>query len=627
MGLGLRILVTTGVLMWSASVCASAQSIERIDPPHWWSGFQDSTVQLVVYGQDVASLELKTPSEGVDVLRSETTNNPNYLFLDLSIQADAPTGELDLEFHAPDGSTLSYSWAIKHRQPGSANRDGFDSSDTVYLADPDRFANGDPGNDTIEGYVDVLNRSDPGGRHGGDLQGLIEHLDYIEQMGFTQLWLNPVLENAEARNSYHGYAITDHYRVDPRLGDNALYRHLSEAADERGIGLIKDVVLNHAGSNHFLFQDLPDRNWFNNDSEFFQSSYQHTTAYDPYRARVDHRDFVDGWFAPTMPDFNQREDRVAQYLIDHAIWWIEEAGLSGLRLDTYDFPDQAFLDRFMARIQLEYPNLSVVGEAWAYDPAVIAPMQTDSPLAPQGQPGVPQLMDFPLQIKAREALLASESWNEGLIALYQFMINDRLYGDPHDMMVFVDNHDFDRMHTQMGEDIALTKMALTYALTTRGIPQILYGTELLFTNDNPGDHGEIREDFPGGWPADDANRFTGEGLTQEQAMMQSWIRKLINWRKTSRAVHHGDYIHFAPLERYGTQSLYAFASRNEGEGIFVVLNKSEADHELDVDLYGEVFRDAERLKNVMTDEIIELSSGLTIPARGAVVFEIIRSEQ
>lgn len=393
---------------------------------------------------------------------------------------------------------------------------------------------------------------------------------------------------------------------------------------QRGIGLIKDVVLNHAGSNHPLFRDPPSRSWFNNDAVFFPSSHQHTTVYDPYVAEADRRDFVDGWFAPTMPDFNQREDRVARYLIDNTIWWIEEAGLSGLRLDTYDFSDADFLDRYMERVMTEYPDLGVVGEVWAYDPAVIAPMQTGSPLAPEGQPGVPSLMDFPLQIRARDALLAQDSWESGLISLYQFMVNDRLYGDPSDLMVFADNHDFDRIHTQMGEDPALTRMALTLVLTLRGVPQIYYGTELLFTNATPGDHGEIREDFAGGWPGDAVNAFTGEGLSEEAAEMQAWIRALVTWRRTSAPVHYGDMIHFAPLERHGTQSIYVYARRHEGETVLVVINKAETAHDLDLGRYAEILNGYTAARDVVTGARQALEDGLSAPGRSASVFELER---
>lgn len=603
---------------------AIAQSVERVEPPHWWLGFEEPSVQLVVYGQNAAALTVTEDDPRVEITAVERADSVNYLFVDLRMADEGEAGPVILRFTAPDGSVIEHAYLLKARAPGSSTRAGFDSTDTVYLAYPDRFANGDPSNDTVEGYVDGLNREDPGGRHGGDLQGLIDHIDYIQAMGFTQLWLNPVLENAEARNSYHGYAITDHYRVDPRLGDNALYRQLSDEAAARGIGLIKDVVLNHAGSNHPLFLDPPSRSWFNNDAVFFQSSHQHTTVYDPYVAQADRRDFVDGWFAPTMPDFNQREDRVARYLIDNTIWWIEEAGLSGVRLDTYDFSDAAFLNAYMARIMTEYPDLGVVGEAWAYDPAVIAPMQTGSPLAPEAQPGVPSLMDFPLQIRTRDALLAEDSWETGLISLYQFMINDRLYGDPSDLMIFADNHDFDRVHTQMGEDPALTRMALTLALTLRGVPQIYYGTELLFTNATPGDHGEIREDFPGGWAGDAANAFTGEGLSDEAAEMQAWLRTLVNWRRTSAAVHHGDMVHFAPLERHGTESVYVYARRHQGEAVLVVVNKAEAAHALDLDRYSEVLNGYTVAREVVTGARQTLEEGLSAPGRTASVFELER---
>lgn len=607
-----------------AAGAGEAQDISRIEPPHWWTGFADGRVQLVVHGDQAGALSVAADDPRVRIAGVGRADSPNYLFVDLEIVEGAAPGPAALVFTRPDGGVILHDFMLKARQPGSAQRDGFDSSDTVYLAYPDRFANGDPSNDTVDGYVDGLNRADPGGRHGGDLQGLIDHIDYIAGMGFTQLWLNPVLENAEARNSYHGYAITDHYRVDPRLGDNALYLQLADAAADHGVGLIKDMVLNHAGSNHPLFLDPPSRAWFNNDAEFFESSHQHTTVYDPYAAAADRRDFADGWFAPTMPDFNQREDRVARYLIDNAIWWIEEAGLSGLRLDTYDFSDAAFLDRFMDRIMTEYPDLGVVGEAWAYDPAVIAPLQTGSPLAPDGQPGVPSLMDFPLQIRARDALLAEGGGEAGLISLYQFMVNDRLYGDPHALMVFADNHDFDRIHTQMGEDAALTRMALTLVLTTRGIPQIYYGTELLFTNASPGDHGQIREDFPGGWAGDAVDAFTGEGLGEDASAMQTWLRTLVTWRRGSAPVHQGDLIHFAPLDRHSSRDVYVYARRHEGETVLVVLNTGEEPHRLDVERYAEALDGFAAARDVQTGDVHRFEDGLIAPGRSALVFDLLR---
>lgn len=612
------------LLVLTASAGARGQSVERIDPPHWWTGFEAAGVQLLVYGQEAGRLEASIADPRVRLVRAETAENANYLFLELEIAQGAGPGPVVLSFTAPDGSTLERSWELKARAPGSAAREGFDSTDTVYLLYPDRFANGDPSNDTVAGYVDGLDRDDPGGRHGGDIQGIIDRLGYVEAMGFTQLWLNPVLENAEARNSYHGYAITDHYRVDPRLGTNALYAELSRLARERGIGLIKDVVLNHAGSNHFLFTDPPSLSWFNNRGVFTPSTHQHTTIHDPYAAEADRADFVEGWFAPTMPDFDHSEPRLTRYLIENTIWWIEEAGLSGLRLDTYAFSDGAFLEDFLDRILAEYPDLGIVGEEWALDPAVIAPFQSGSPVAPDGQTGVGSLMDFPLQWRLREALREEDGWDSGLITLYQFMINDRLYGDANALMVFADNHDFDRIHTQLGEDEALTKMALAVLLTTRGIPQILYGTELLFTNATPGDHGEIRADFPGGWAGDAADAFTGEGLAREAAAMQDWLRRLLTWRRTARAVHSGDLIHFAPLERHGTQAVYVYARRLHEEGVLVAINKAGTDHTLDPQRYREALAGYTRAVDVITGAPVDLAAPLAVPARSVLILDLAR---
>ena len=404
--------------------------------------------------------------------RVTRTANPNYLFIDLLIAPGAAPGRLDIAFRKGGKTVLHQPYELLARAAGSAERKGFSSADAIYLAMPDRFANGDPANDRVAGYREAADRTNPDGRHGGDLEGLRARLGYIADMGFTQLWLTPVQQNDQPRGSYHGYAITDFYRVDDRFGDNAGYARLVSEARSRGLGVIMDVILNHCGSEHWWMKDLPDPDWINHGGTFAGTTHRRETLWDPHAARADEAAFTDGWFVPTMPDLNQRHPLVATYLIQNAIWWAETAGVSGFRVDTLPYSDRGFLSQWRDRLLEEYPGLSIVGEEWSVDPAIVSRWQQGPPPGPEPAPAPLSLMDFPLQHALVQGLTEPEGRETGLIRIYQALADDFLYADPNRLVVFGDNHDTSRIHTQLGADAARTKMAFAFIATVRGIPRV-----------------------------------------------------------------------------------------------------------------------------------------------------------
>jgi glycosidase len=595
-------------------------TLKRVEPPHWWVGMRESKLQLLCQGDQIGALEVHLADERVVSFTVKRVANPNYLFLDLELRSDAEAGPLQLEFFDPAGDPVGeYLYSLRARRPGAAEIDGFDSSDVIYLITPDRFANGDPENDTVAGYDDPVDRSAPQGRHGGDLAGVRQALPYLEDLGVTQLWLNPVLENAMPEASYHGYAITDYYVVDPRFGSLADYRALANEAHERGIGLIMDVVVNHCGSEHWWMRDLPTPDWINDIEAPQFSNHWRTTLKDPHAAAIDRRIFSDGWFVPTMPDLNQRQPLLGTYLYQNTIWWIEELGLSGIRIDTYPYPDRDYMAEWCQRIRTEYPGINLVGEEWSLAPAIVASWQ-DGKNNPDGyDSNLPSLMDFPLQDALVKALTTPDrpywsSWTP----LYETLAMDFLYPDPTSLVIFPDNHDMDRFFTQLGGDMDLFRLGMTYLLTTRGVPQIYYGTEILMENNGfPRDHGIIRTDFPGGWPGDAVNAFTGEGLSEDQRTALMFTRQLLQWRKESQVVHQGRLVHFAPED-----GVYVYFRLFNNAAVMVILNKADESRTLDLTRFGECLRGAGEARNVLTGEAIRLETSLVVPPRSPLLFEV-----
>jgi glycosidase/predicted alpha/beta superfamily hydrolase len=600
-----------------ASAAAAAERIERIEPAHWWAGMRNPRLQLLVHGEGVAALEPAIADPRVTLRSVIRTSNPNYLFIDLLIGPSAAPGSFEIAFRQKGRILFTRDYHLLAREPGSADRRGFGPADAMYLAMPDRFANGDPSNDSRPALAEKADRADPDGRHGGDLEGLRTRLDYLAGMGFTQLWLNPVLESNQPRGSYHGYAITDFYRVDARLGDNALYARLAGEARSRGMGVVMDVILNHCGSAHWWMQDLPDPDWISH-GRFVGTTHRRETLWDPHAARVDDAAFTDGWFSPSMPDLNQRHPQLATYLIQNTIWWVETAGLSGLRVDTLPYPDRGFLMQWRDRVLEEYPALTIVGEEWSVDPAIVSRWQQGPP--PDAQPAPPpppSLMDFPLQHAFVRGLNEPEGRETGLLRIYQALADDFLYADPGRLVVFADNHDMSRIYTQLGARLDRWKMAMAFFATVRGTPQFTWGSEILMANPGTDAHGIIRQDFPGGWPGDAMDATQGVGLPQAVREAQDYLRSLLAWRKSASAVHGGTLTQFAPDD--GT---WVYVRRDSRQVLLVAFNKNDAERRLETARFAESIGQNTHAKDVLTGRQFALSSGIVLPAESTSILEL-----
>jgi len=525
-----------------------AQQIQRVDPPNWWIGMQHQQVQLLVYGQQVGDLRVEVNYPGVQLLSTAQMSNLNYLFLDLNIEEDAKPGKVPLQFYDGDKLVQNHSFPLLARDPVRSNIQGFNTTDAIYLITPDRFVNGNTANDNKEDLKEKNNRSLKGGRHGGDISGIRKSLDYIKDMGFTAVWLNPLLENDMEEYSYHGYSTTDFYKVDARFGSNEEYQALADEGRSKGLKLIMDMIVNHCGLNHWWMKDLPSDDWINQWSEYTETNHRKTILQDPYVSEADRKVFTDGWFVPTMPDLNQRNPFMGKYLIQNSIWWVEYLGLSGIRMDTYPYPDMDFMTDWTRVLMKEYPNLNIVGEEWFEWPTIVSYWQKGKNNPNGYESELKSVMDFPVQMALSKALNNEETWKTGWIEVYEMLAHDFLYPDPSNLVVFPDNHDMSRIFSQVEEDLDLYKQALVFFLTIRGIPQIYYGTEVLMKNPGTTDHGIIRSDFPGGWSGDMVNAFTGKGLSETQKSTQAWLKQLLQWRKTATAIHHGQLKHFIPKD-------------------------------------------------------------------------------
>ncbi|TDN87623.1 glycosidase [Salegentibacter sp. 24] len=594
--------------------------IERVEPPNWWTGFKDTGLQLMVYGNNIGNATPSIDYPGVSVENVEKADSPNYLFIDLAI-GEAQAGTFDITFAMEDGSKQVYEYELKEREKPASAYVGFDNTDAIYLITPDRFANGDKSNDSFD-YLNekTIDRSDAYARHGGDIRGIIDHLDYIEEMGFTAIWPSPLLINDMESGSYHGYAMTDFYKVDPRFGTLKEYKELSDKAADRGIKLIMDQVANHSGVEHWWMDDLPFDNWINfqekfeNGEDLVYSNHRRTTNQDLYASKTDKKGMTEGWFVATMPDLNQENPFLAQYLIQNSIWWIETLGLGGIRQDTYPYPDKAFMSDWAGAIMKEYPNFNIVGEEWSLNPLLIRYWQDGVDNAYDSN--LKSTMDFAMQDKIVTGLKAEETWGTGLVEIYEGLANDFAYADPENIMIFPDNHDKSRIYTQLGEDVAKTKMTIAYMAVLPRIFQMYYGTEILMDDsENPGDHGLIRTEFPGGWEDSQVNAFTGKGLSEKKSEMQEFVKKVMNYRKDSQALHAGETKHFAPQD--GT---YLITRKKGKEVVVLILNKNQEAVTLDLERFSELNLKGKTFKNLISEKSFQWGSSLELPEEGVYFF-------
>lgn len=590
----------------------------RVEPANWWTGLRHNRVEIMVHRKDVGSFECKLgPVQKVKLISVEKAESPNYLFVTLEIGSKAPPQTVPLVFSK---GSQSFSYPFKILARGAHRPMGVTSKDVMYLIFPDRFSNGDPGNDNIAGMRQGLQRDSLVGRHGGDLKGIRNHLDYVQDLGITAIWLNPELENDQPYESYHGYAVTDHYRVDRRFGSNEDLRDLIADCHQRGIKVLRDVVLNHIGDHHFWMSDLPSQDWLNQWPEFTQTSYRAPSLLDPYASEADKKHFSDGWFVRQMPDLNQRNPHVAQYLIQQAIWWIEYAGFDDFRIDTYTYSDQAFCSRWCRELLEEYPNLGMFGEIWEHEVPIQGYFADDQPMT-RGHfdSNLPGVVDFQVMFAIHDALTREQGWTEGAGKLYYTLAQDYFYKDPYKNLIMLDNHDFTRFFSIVNEDMNKYKSGMAFLLTMRGIPQIYYMTEILGTGNAWPSHGNIRKDFPGGWPGDTANKFTAAGRTTPENEAFNYARTLIRYRNATPALQTGKLMQFVPYD-----GVYVYFRYDERNTVMTILNTSNTERELKTARFAERTKGFTGAKDVATGQMIADFSTLKLGKNSAMVLELTR---
>lgn len=603
-----------------AALCLSlptmALTIERVDPPNWWAGMKNTELQLMISGEDVGASDIRINGEGVKLNSNVRMENKDYaiLYLDLT---DAKPGSFEIEFQK-GREKKKVNYELKARTVSPEARMGFGSEDVLYLIMPDRFANGDASNDNLKHNFDVkVDRQNPNGRHGGDIKGIEKHLDYIYDLGVTAIWLNPVLENDQPNGDYHGYATTDYYRVDPRFGTNEEYAELIRKTHGKGMKLVMDMIFNHCGHEHAWRKNPPTHNWFNHQEKFTPTSFRLSSHYDPYTSAYDRDITENGWFVESMPDLNQRNPHVARYLIQNSIWWIEFSSIDGIRMDTHPYADFDMMANWCKEVMTEYPNYNIVGECWYGNTSATAFWQANSRLSAPRNSHLKTVMDFPLMSVANKSFNEETTPWSGLNTIYDQLSLDYLYADPNFVLTFLDNHDTDRFLTEMPENLDIYKQAITFLLTSRGIPQIYYGTEILMNGTKARTDGDIRLDFPGGWEGDAVNAFTAAGRTPLQNEAHDFMTKILNWRKGNEAVGKGQLKHFMP-----TNCVYAYLRSHNGKQVFVLLNGKNEAMSLDMARYAEVLTGVKGGVDVLTGNRIELGATLNLPARATLILEL-----
>ncbi|MDR2497034.1 MAG: glycoside hydrolase family 13 protein [Tannerellaceae bacterium] len=606
------------LLLLSLSLRLVSQNIDRIEPMNWWVGMKNTELQLLVYGKDIAAASFSLDYPGVVLKEVVRVENPNYMFVYLDVLPEARPGTIALTFTAGKKKSVRQ-FELRERSDKSGAL-GFSRADVMYLITPDRFVNGDTRNDNMLGVT--VDRSQPYGRHGGDLKGIADKLDYIRELGFTTIWLNPVLENGDPRGSYHGYAITDFYKVDPRFGTNEEYRRLVSDAHSRGMKVVMDMIFNHCGAYHWWMKDLPTRDWLNDYEKYGNTTHYKWTLMDIHAVQTETDRVVNGWFSRGMPDLNQRNRHLARYLIQNSIWWIEYSRIDGIRQDTHPYADYDFMAQWCLEVEREYPDFNIVGEAWYPKISASAWWQRRSVNNSMGNSRLKTVMDFDLTFTLQQALdeesNTSEGSESGLFKVYEVIAQDFLFPDPDNILTFLDNHDISRFMRKDETDLRRYKQGLALLLTTRGIPQIYYGTEILMHGTKKEGDGLIRKDYPGGWQGDPADAFAREGRTDLQNEAWSYMQGLLKWRQTSLPVTQGRLKHYTP-DRSG---VYVYARYTDTQTVLVMINGSGEERTLDMSRFSEVISGSATGRDIITEQIIDLREKTTIPAKGVYIMEL-----
>ena len=634
--------ILTALLLGTTLTMNAAVKIDRIEPTDWYVGLKDASLQLMVYGKDIKTADVTTDYPGVRIDSLVRLNSPNYLLVYMNVK-DAQPGTMTLLFQQGK-QKKKVNYTLKAREKKGEERYGFSNADVLYMLMPDRFASGRTDNDQIKGLRPYKNdRTQPSLRHGGDLEGIRQHLDYFKELGVTALWFTPVLENDSpdhgTQSTYHGYATTNYYRVDPRFGSNEEYRQLCDEAHAKGIKIVMDMIFNHSGYEHPWTLDMPSKDWLNTpewlspenqanavemntmdgaakvNDKYLQTSYKLTPVVDPYASKIDLHETVDGWFVPTMPDLNQRNPHVIKYLIQNSIWWIETVGIDGIRMDTYPYADRDAMAQWMKIIGEEYPNFNTVGETWVTEPAYTAAWQKDSKLSEKNS-YLPTVMDFAFYDRINQAKNEeTDAWWNGFNRIYNNFVYDYLYPNPSNVMAFLENHDTDRFLGE-GKDTVALKQALALLLTVNRTPQLYYGTEVLMNGTKHITDGNVRKDFPGGFPGDTKNCFTREGRTQAENAMFDWLSRLLHWRQGNDVIIKGKQTQFIPYK-----GIYVIARQYNGKTVLTILNGNRKQADMQLDRYAEVIGNTTAAKDVITGRTVKLDRKLSLKSRQTLILE------
>ncbi len=587
--------------------------IDRIDPPFWWVGMKNTFLQLTIYGENIASMQPRITNEQVKISRSVKTSNPNYIFLNIEIAKNTHPGHFEIQFSKGD-LNLTYNYELRERRSRSDRQMGLTQEDVVYLIMPDRFVNGDPGNDNIDSYPDKVNRNNPDGRHGGDLKGIIDRLDYLKELGITALWLTPFQENNMDKLSYHGYSITDHFKVDSRLGTNEDYVILVEEAHARGIKVVLDVVFNQVGKEHYFIKDLPMEDWIHQFDQFTRTNYESVSVLDIHASQYDRQLMTNGWFDVMMPDMNQSNPFVAQYLKQYVTWWVEYANLDAVRFDTYPYNDKNMLSDWALGIKEEYPDFFSFGEILIENigPEITSYWQEKGHA--QYESHLQGTVDFPIYFASINALKG-----EGTIrSLYNILAKDYLHFDPSNNVTLNGNHDVDRIHSLLGENINRTKMMAGILLTMRGIPQIYYGDEILMTGINDGtSDGPRRKDFPGGWAEDQNNLFEKNERKGQQEEYFNFLQQLLDWRKSNPNIINGQLTHFVPKDE-----VYVYFRHKRDDAAMIILNNNKQDKTLNLDRFVEILFKYSSAWDVLAEKELSLDTNLKLESESITILQL-----
>ena len=599
------------------SVSAFAQ-IDRVEPPFWYAGMNLSSVQIMFYGKNIAQYDVAV-SNNVVIENIRKTENPNYVFVTIDTKDVAPS-ELTFSFKNKNKVVFTKKYELKKRKENSKFRKSYDSSDMIYLIMSDRFANGNPNNDTTKETFEKSDRNKPGGRHGGDIEGIIKNLDYIKELGATAVWPTPICEDNDKEYSYHGYGQSDVYKIDPRYGTNEDYVRLSAELHKRGMKNIMDYVTNHWGIEHWMIKDLPTYDWLHQFPGYARTNDRKTTQSDPNASKIDAKICVDGWFVKSMPDLNQSNPLVMNYLTQNAIWWIEYADLDGFRVDTYPYADKESIAKWTKNITDEYPNFNIVGEAWMYTQAAISYWQKDSPISriQSYNSNLPSVMDFTLQDAITKVFNEDkETWTDGMVKVYDNFSNDFLYANTNNLLIFTENHDTNRFNEIYKNDFKKYQMAMTLLATVRGIPQLYYGSEIGMAGDKNKGDADIRKDFPGGWNGDINNAFTKSGRTIEQQKYFDFTSKLFNWRKSATVIHSGKMTHYIP-----ENNVYVYFRYTEAESVMVVINNSNNNQTFKMKRFNESIQNYQTGKDILSGKTVDLKNDITIEEKSVLVLEL-----